>query len=160
MPRMKIGTLARTVGCTVETIRYYEREGLLDSPSRSEGNYRLYREGDVDRLRFIRRCRSLDMTHEEIRALLTLRGTSSSSCTEVNALLDERIGHVAQRIEELKLLEAELRRLRSRCTSIRPAADCGILQALGRDSSFASTEPARSRVARRRLSTPPVPSSS
>ena len=65
---MKIGELATLTGCPVETIRYYEREGLLPAPSRSAGNYRQYDTAHVERLSFIRHCRSLDMTQEEIRA--------------------------------------------------------------------------------------------
>ena len=70
---MKIGELAKLTDCQVETIRYYERERLLPEPARSEGNYRLYTQAHVERLTFIRNCRSLDMTLEEIRSLLNLR---------------------------------------------------------------------------------------
>ena len=67
---IKIGELARRTECQVETIRYYEKEGLLPEPTRSRGNYRLYGEAQVERLQFIRHCRSLDMTLGEVRALL------------------------------------------------------------------------------------------
>ena len=70
---MRIGDLAQATLCPVETIRYYEREGLLPAPARSGGNYRLYGTQHVERLRFIRNCRSLDMTHDEIRTLLAFR---------------------------------------------------------------------------------------
>ncbi len=70
---MKIGELAKLTDCQVETIRYYEKENLLPEPARSEGNYRLYTQAHVERLTFIRNCRSLDMTLEEIRSLLSLR---------------------------------------------------------------------------------------
>ena len=75
---MKIGELAKLTDCQVETIRYYEREGLLPEPARSEGNYRLYTQAHVERLTFIRNCRSLDMTLEEIRSLLNLRDIISA----------------------------------------------------------------------------------
>ncbi|MCV6070998.1 MerR family transcriptional regulator, partial [Escherichia coli] len=67
---MKIGELAQTAGTGVETVRFYEREGLLPLPARSSGNYRVYNGEHVDRLAFIRHCRSLDMTLDEIRVLL------------------------------------------------------------------------------------------
>ena len=128
---VKIGELAKRTGCLVETIRYYEREGLLLEPARSEGNYRLYRETDVERLQFIRHCRSLDMTLEEIRNLLRFRDAPDDNCGDVNALLDEHIEHVANRIKELKLLQEKLRGLRSLCRKARAIKDCGILQSLG-----------------------------
>ena len=131
---MKIGDLARATLCPVETIRYYEREGLLPTPSRSSGNYRLYGPVHADRLRFIRNCRSLDMTHDEIRALLAFRDGPGEKCAEVNTLLDEHIGHVAHRIKELRLLERQLKELRSQCLGVRTNRDCAILQSLGRDT--------------------------
>lgn len=132
---MKIGDLAQETQCPVETIRYYEREGLLPAPARSGGNYRLYGPNHVERLRFIRNCRSLDMTHDEIRALLAFRDAPEDKCDEVNTLLDEHIGHVARRMGELKALERQLKELRSRCQSVRAVRECGIMQSLGRDAS-------------------------
>ena len=70
---IRIGDLAKRSGCEVVTIRYYEKEGLLPKPARSGGNFRLYGEAHIERLQFIRHCRSLDMTLSEIRALLGLR---------------------------------------------------------------------------------------
>lgn len=89
--RMRIGELAQASLCSVETVRYYEREGLLPPPARSSGNYRLYGPGHVERLRFIRHCRSLDMSHDEMRALLAFRDSPHKGCDELNALLDEHI---------------------------------------------------------------------
>lgn len=130
---MKIGSFACATGCPVETIRYYEREGLLPPPARSGGNYRLYGPQHVDRLRFIRHCRSLDMTHDEIRALLAFRDAPQKRCDEVNALLDEHISHVARRIEELRALERTLKDLRGQCRTAMSTRDCGIMRTLGRD---------------------------
>ena len=128
---MKIGDLAKTAGCSVETVRYYEREGLLSAPVRSEGNYRLYSEAYVERLTFIRNCRALDMTHDEIRALLRFKDSGGQDCGDVNALLDEHIGHVARRIAELQGLEAQLQGLWASCGQRRPIDECGILRGLG-----------------------------
>ena len=127
---MKIGELARLAGTNVETIRYYERDGLLPVPARSEGNYRIYGEPHVQRLFFIRRCRSLDMTLDEIRVLLHFKESPQENCADVNRLLDRHIGHVAQRMQELQELERQLKDLRERCGEARDAAQCGILDGL------------------------------
>lgn len=128
--QLKIGELAKRTGSQVETIRYYEREGLLPAPTRSEGNYRLYDSAHVERLQFIRHCRSLDMTLDEIRSLLGFRDAPTEDCSEVNALLDKHIEHVAARIAELKVLEKQLKGLRKLCQTARAGKECGILQGL------------------------------
>lgn len=128
---LKIGELARHTGTPVETIRYYEREGLLAAPARSDANYRLYGPEHLERLQFIRHCRSLDMTLEEIRKLLALRDAPAESCGAVNELLDRHIGHVAARIAELHALQEQLAALRGRCQSAQATRDCQILQGLG-----------------------------
>jgi Cd(II)/Pb(II)-responsive transcriptional regulator len=128
---LKIGELAKRTDLLVETIRYYEREGLLPDPPRSDGNYRLYSDTHLERLQFIRHCRSLDMTLEEIRNLLRFRDAPDRNCGEVNALLDEHIQHVGKRIQELKLLQKNLRGLRNLCQQEQATKDCRILQSLG-----------------------------
>ncbi len=127
---MKIGELASTTTTPVETIRYYEREGLLHQPPRSESNYRIYGPAHAERLAFVRHCRTLDMTLDEIRVLLRFKDEPHAPCGEVNALLDERIGHVAQRIGELRQLERQLKALRAQCAGVHEAAACGILNGL------------------------------
>jgi Cd(II)/Pb(II)-responsive transcriptional regulator len=127
---MKIGELANLTGVQVETIRHYEREGLLPHTMRSEGNYRVYDETHVQRLSFIRHCRSLDMTLDEIRVLLRFRDAPTENCGEVNALLDEHISHVAHRVKELQQLEMQLEGLRELCRSAQDAEHCGILNEL------------------------------
>ena len=135
---MRIGELADATQTTVETIRFYEREGLLPAPARSTGNYRQYTPVHAERLAFIRHCRNLDMTMDEIRQLLQFRDAPGADCGQVDALLDEHIEHVAQRIRELRKLERELRMLRARCAV--PGAACGILEEL--DSAAAQPRPA------------------
>ena len=127
---MKIGELASQTGSQIETIRYYEREGLLPAPTRSESNYRLYGASHVERLQFIRRCRSLDMSLDEIRGLLSFRDAPEESCDAVNSLLDRHIEHVAKRIEELQSLQKQLTLLRSQCRTTQSAKDCEILHSL------------------------------
>lgn len=127
---LKIGELASRTGSSVETIRYYEQQHLLPQPQRSSGNYRLYGDVHVKRLQFIRHCRSLDMTLDEIRALLDFRDRPEEDCAGVNTLLDKHIGHVAHRIEELKALQTQLEELRGRCRTVQSTEACGILQSL------------------------------
>ena len=127
---MKIGELAKLAQTQNETIRYYEREGLLPEARRNDANYRIYDESHVQRLAFIRHCRSLDMTLGEIRTLLHFKDAPEENCGEVNALLDEHIGHVATRIQGLRALEKELNALRLQCQTGQAAADCGILSGL------------------------------
>jgi Cd(II)/Pb(II)-responsive transcriptional regulator len=131
---MKIGELAMAAQAHVETIRYYEREGLLPQAPRSEGNYRIYGPEHVERLAFVRHCRSLDMTLDEIRVLLRFKDDPQAECGEVNALLDEHIGHVATRIRELRQLERQLKALREQCAGVQDAAHCGILNGLARST--------------------------
>ena len=129
---MKIGELASATGTPVETIRYYEREGLLPAPARTEGNFRRYGESQVARLGFVRACRALDMNLEEIRVLLRFRDGSHEDCSAVNALLDEHVEHVEARIRELRQLSKDLRALREQCREVSTAAQCGILKGLDR----------------------------
>ncbi|HQR72162.1 MAG TPA: Cd(II)/Pb(II)-responsive transcriptional regulator [Burkholderiaceae bacterium] len=140
---MKIGDLANATGTPVETIRFYEREGLLPPPGRADNNYRVYLPVHAERLAFIRQCRNLDMTHDEIRALLALRDAPASDCGEVNALLDEHVRHVAERIRELRALEKDLKALRARCTSPQSISDCGILNGLDKAAAVAPSRPRR-----------------
>ncbi|MBR8030359.1 Cd(II)/Pb(II)-responsive transcriptional regulator [Burkholderia cenocepacia] len=110
---MKIGELSSLAGCSVPAVRFYEAEGLLQAPLRAANNYRQYGQQHVDRLAFIVRCRSLDMSHDDIRALLQLQDDPAMSCDEVNALLDDQMRLVEQRIAELQALRKQLRAIRS-----------------------------------------------
>lgn len=127
---MKIGDLSAASSTPVETIRYYEREGLLPAPGRTQGNFRVYEEPHLERLQFIRHCRGLDMSLDEVRVLLRFRDAPGDDCGDVNALLDEHIGHVSKRIKELRALEKQLKELRQRCGEARSGQECGILAGL------------------------------
>ncbi|PTS86120.1 Cd(II)/Pb(II)-responsive transcriptional regulator [Pseudomonas sp. HMWF032] len=127
---MKIGMLAKLADCPVETVRYYEREGLLSAPARTEGNYRLYSSEHLERLTFIRNCRTLDMTLDEIRRLLALMDHPEPNCEGVNSLVDEHIRHVQARVTSLLALQQQLIDLRHRCASEQGVEACGILQQL------------------------------
>lgn len=132
---MKIGELAQAAQTQVDTIRYYEREGLLPQAPRSEGNYRIYGPAHVERLAFVRHCRALDMTLDEIRLLLRFKDAPHADCGAVNQLLDEHIGHVATRIRGLRQLEKQLKALRDQCVGVHDAAHCGILNGLAQSAS-------------------------
>ena len=127
---MKIGDLSAASSTPIETIRYYEREGLLPAPGRTQGNFRVYEAPHLERLQFIRYCRGLDMSLDEVRVLLRFKDAPGEDCGDVNALLDEHIGHVSKRIKELRLLESQLRELRQRCSHERKTDQCGILAGL------------------------------
>lgn len=131
-PDITIGELAGRAQSAIQTIRFYERAGLLAPPERSTGNYRLYGERQVERLVFIRHCRSLDLSLDEIRALLALRDAPEKSCSEVNAMLDQHIVEVRRRIADLRRLQEQLRTLRARCRSGRAVKHCRILVELSR----------------------------
>ncbi|URI07741.1 Cd(II)/Pb(II)-responsive transcriptional regulator [Aquincola tertiaricarbonis] len=134
---MKIGELSAASATQIETIRFYEREGLLPAPPRTSGNFRTYEAPHLERLQFIRFCRSLDMSLDEVRVLLRFKDDPTADCGDVNSLLDAHIGHVSTRIKELRTLEKQLKDLRQRCCSQQSADQCGILAGL----SEAAREP-------------------
>lgn len=127
---MRIGELAKLTGCQPETVRFYEQKGLLPSPVRSDANYRLYDASHAGRLHFIRRCRSLGMSLDEVRTLLNFEDHPDKSCGGVNDLVDRHIVEIRRQIDELYTLQTELTELRSRCDTARPAGQCAILKQL------------------------------
>lgn len=127
---MKIGDLASQAQCSVETIRYYEKERLLPEPERNANNYRSYSLEHLQRLVLIRNCRAFDMSHEEIRSLLRLMDGAPDNCDSVNDLVDRHISHVEIRIQELKRLKEQLLDLRNKCRSQNTLDDCRILRGL------------------------------
>lgn len=129
---IQIGELAKRAECPVVTIRFYENEGLLPLPNRSKGNYRIYNESDIERLQFIRHCRALNMTLDEIKTLLNYKDFPSKVCNEVNELLDKHIQKVSSIIQEQLTLKEQLISLRKRCTGLQMAASCGVLIELSR----------------------------
>ncbi len=124
---MKIGELAAQAGCDVQTVRFYEREGLLEEPARTASGYRAYDTQHVSRLRFIRHLRSLDIPLSEVRQLLDFAAAPQQSCGAVNHLLDGHIALVKSRIEALKALDKQLVALRKTCVG-DPACGCAILE--------------------------------
>jgi len=137
---MKIGELAHVAQTTVETVRYYEKEGLLPETARTAGNFRVYGPAHLERLRFIRNCRALDMSHEEIHTLLDLADRPAEGCGAINTVFDLHMAHVDERIRELVHLKAQLAMLRKRCQTEQAVDACGILQGLAAMETEAKPE--------------------
>jgi Cd(II)/Pb(II)-responsive transcriptional regulator len=128
--KVKIGELAKTTAIPVETIRYYEKIGLLPEPDRDNSGYRSYRTAHLDRLLFIKRCRNLDMAQEEIRELIRLAEQPEADCSKVDALLAQHLVHVRERLKELASLEQTLVNLQKACADGGTVRECGILGGL------------------------------
>lgn len=131
---MKIGELAKAADCQTVTVRFYERKGLLGAAARSDSNYRMYGKQDLERLLFIRNCRSLGLTLPEIQRLVEIHDNPSVDCTDVNTCLDKHLDEVEKQMQTLTQLQEELRRLRSRCAVPGASAGCGVLAALSKTS--------------------------
>jgi len=127
---MRIGTLSRHTGVDPETIRYYEREGLLQPPGREANGYRSYSSAHTERLRFIRHCRALEISLSEIRRLLTLLADPGADCEAIDSMIERHLAAVHQRRAELAELESQLVALRERCALHHTVAECGIAEEL------------------------------
>jgi Cd(II)/Pb(II)-responsive transcriptional regulator len=124
---MRIGELAKQAGTDAQTVRYYEREGLLAAPARTPAGYRAYGTQHVERLNFIRHCRSLDMPLAEIKRLIDLSSNERISCADVDQLVRSHLQRVRAKLVALQTLEAQLATLSAQCASGHRVADCGIL---------------------------------
>jgi Cd(II)/Pb(II)-responsive transcriptional regulator len=127
---MKIGEISKNSSVPVETIRYYEKIGLLPKPDRDASGYRSYRSTHLDRLLFIKRCRNLDMAQEEIRELIRFSEHPKADCQDIDALLARHLNHVRDRLKELTNLERTLQQLQKACSDAGTVQDCGILEGL------------------------------
>jgi Cu(I)-responsive transcriptional regulator len=126
---LAIGDLAKTTGTKVETIRYYERIGLLPAPARTSGNYRAYGGEHLARLSFIRRSRDLGFPLEQVRALLGLADDRKQDCAAVDVIARQHLAEVERKIADLSALRRELRDLIGQCGH-GTIADCRIIEAL------------------------------
>ena len=129
---LKIGELAREAGVGVETIRFYERRGLLREPPRRPSGYRQYRPTEVKRLRFIRRAKELGFSLAEILELLELNAEEPGSCGRIRRQLADKADVVDKRIRDLRRVRAALVELRSLCESTAGLGECPFLEALER----------------------------
>lgn len=130
MSGMTIGKLASAAGVNVETIRYYQRLGLLEAPSRPAGSVRRYTEEAASRVRFIKRAQELGFSLAEIRRLMRLG--DPQSCGEARALAAEKLALVEARVADLERLRAVLRELIGRCDRARGKVGCPIIESLAR----------------------------
>lgn len=128
-----IGTVARRAAVSIDTIRYYERAGLLPAPRRRASGYRDYDPGVVERLRFIRRAKDLGFTLEEIRELLALSTDRERGVKSVKRRAEARLDQVRQRIRELQRVQRGLQKLIDACPGHGALEHCPILRALGRE---------------------------
>jgi DNA-binding transcriptional MerR regulator len=126
---LSIGDLARTTDTKVETIRYYEKIGLIDQPARTGGNHRAYTQPQQDRLTFIRHARELGFSISDIRALLELAGHPDAPCADADSIARRHLAGVRSRIARLQALERELSRMLDECCASR-VADCRVIEVL------------------------------
>lgn len=126
---MQIKELARATGVDVETIRYYEKQGLLPEPARRDNGYRDYAAEHLERLSFIRHCRALDMSLANVSQLLKFVDEPSADCSDVDLLVDNQLARVRARLKSMRALEKQLLQLRARCSGAHNGS-CGILDEL------------------------------
>lgn len=148
-PVYRIGDAARLSGIPAASIRYYEKEGLLPAQSRADNQYRLYNDDEIHRLRFVRLCRAMDMSLDEVRTLLGLDLRSKTDCDAACVALDSHLGHVRERLRELRALEKDLLALRNSCDGTD--AQCHIIETLHARADEAPTRDAADRRVHRHV---------
>lgn len=126
---MTIGELSKRTGCIIETIRYYERIGVMPAPPRTAGGHRIYDRDHLKRLNFVRRARALGFTLDQVRGLLALADERETSCAEVERLARAQLDQVRGRIDDLRRMDAVLDEMVARCAGGR-VPECPILEAL------------------------------
>ncbi len=127
---LTIGHLAKQAGVNLETVRYYERRGLLAKPPRSASGYRLFPKDSARRLRFIRRAQELGFSLKEIRELLSLRVSRTTTSRDIRAPAEAKIADIDAKIRSLESMKGTLRKLTTVCDGCAPLADCPILESL------------------------------
>ncbi len=128
--RFSIGELSKATGVKVVTIRYYEHVKLMPEPARTEGNYRIYSREHLHRLQFVRRCRDLGFTLDQLRDLLGLSVQSRRRCSGIDRIAENHLKEIESKIADLGRLAAQLRRIKNGCPGKGRIADCRILAAL------------------------------
>src|SRR5258708_3860702 len=136
MDTLSIGQVARRAGVGVETVRFYEREGLLEEPPRRASGYRQYSEQVVKRLHFIKRAQKLGFSLKEITELLMLRVNAQTSCEEVKQHTEVKIAEIEQKLVELQRMRQALLQVAALCTGQGPASVCPMLDALDQQETL------------------------
>lgn len=135
MESLTIGQVAKRAGVGVETLRFYEREGLIAEPERRPSGYRQYTPEAVRRVRFIRHAKDLGFTLKEVQELLDLRVHPESTCADVRSRAKDKINDIEERIASLKRMKTALSRLARRCRGKGPTSGCPILEELDREEA-------------------------
>jgi len=135
MNELTIGRLAKQAGIGIETVRFYERQGLIEPPRRTESNYRIYPEEEVARLRFIKRTKNLGFTLNEIKELLFMRHDPHATKADIKNKTIAKLENVKQKISDLKRIKTALEHLASSCDGHGPLEECPILKALDSDNN-------------------------
>jgi len=130
MKGLTIGKVAKRAGLGAETVRYYEREGLITPAARTDSNYRIYHQDDIARLHFIKHAKSLGFSLKEIKELLVLRHNPSADQEEVKRQTEAKLASINQKILHLSRIKEILESLDDRCTGHGPTSECPILEAL------------------------------
>ena len=130
MEQLTIGQLAKQAHVNVETVRYYERRGLILTPPRRATGYRQYSPGAVARIRFIKRAQEVGFTLKEIQELLSLRVAPGTTCADIRQRTELKISEVGRKIRDLNTMKNALNILKSACKGRGPSSDCPILEAL------------------------------
>ncbi len=129
-PRYTIGRLAREAGVPASTVRYYERSRLLRPDGRTDGNYRIYGLGALERLRFIRAAQAIGLTLEDITTLLDFRDGRTAPCREVQSLIEERLSELKERLRQLRHVQAVLHSSLEMCRRTGGRGRCEVIEKL------------------------------
>ena len=129
---LSIGQLAKRTDVGVETVRFYEREGLLAEPERRLSGYRQYQSDTVDRLLFIRRAKELGFTLKEIKELLSLRVDEDKTCADVRQQAEAKMADIEDRIRTLQRMKRALAKVTRQCSGSGPTSECPILESIER----------------------------
>ena len=130
MEDLTIGKLARRAQVNVETVRYYERRGLIARPPRPRSGYRRYAEETVGRIRFVKRAQDLGFSLGEVAELLALRVDPETTCADVRSQAEAKIADIEDKLRELSRMKRALKQLAASCTGQGPVGECPILEAL------------------------------
>jgi MerR family mercuric resistance operon transcriptional regulator len=143
MKPLTIGQVARAAGIGVETVRFYERQGLLQAPPRGASGYRQYPQQAVARLQFVKRAKELGFSLKEIKELLDLRLDPATTCADVRSRAAAKISAIEEKIESLRRMQQALKTLTATCNGKGSARECPILDALDADSRGSRRERSR-----------------
>ncbi len=130
-----IGQIAKQSGVSVETIRYYEKEGLLEKPERKDSGYRQYNGDAIERLFFIQQAKELGFSLKEICELLSIKSDENTVCNDVKHLAEDKLSDIQSKIKMLRRMEKSLKKLVEACPGKAPISDCPILDSLGKRSA-------------------------